>query len=107
MQLRQPALQHPPCLLQDVFGASVHGAPGAVLHLQLYVLRLSLCPMRNLQVARVLGSQWRVQHMQQKGVQQLFTEKRTHKEQDNLPRLLCALEQFSSLLKSALNNRSS
>jgi hypothetical protein len=62
--------------------------------------------MRNLQVTRVLRSQRHVQYMQQKGVQQLFAEKRTHKEQDNLPWLLCALEQFSSLLKSASNNRS-
>src|SRR3989442_15715921 len=32
--------------------------------------------------------------MQQKGVQQLLAEKRTHQEQDHLSRLLCGIEEF-------------
>src|SRR5207253_10238256 len=32
--------------------------------------------------------------MQQKGVQQLLAEKRTHQEQDHLSRLLCDIEEF-------------
>ncbi len=105
VQLRQPALQHPPRILQAVPRAGVHGAPRAVLHLQLYVLCLSLRQVRNLQVAGLLQPQRHVQHLQQEGVQQLLAEKGAHKEQGNLPGLLRALEQFSSLLKTTLGDR--
>jgi hypothetical protein len=93
MQLRQLALQHPPCVLQDVSGAGVQRTPLAMLHLQLYILRRSLREVRDMQVVcvRRRRPQRHMQYMQQEGVQQLLAEKGAHQEQDNLPRLLAVL----------------
>ena len=96
MQLRQLALQQPPCLLQDVPRAGVQGSPDDLLYLQFHILRRSQRQVRDMQVASMLQPQRDLQHMQQKGMQQLLAKERLDQKGSHLPELLKAVEDCSS-----------